>query len=131
MTNLKVTSKKYNDKDVLEVDNLGEAVNEEIEAGKIVIPSGEIKLYNHRCNVSQGSPVFIDILSTTNESFIGHQWTSDDIFKKIINMRGEQGLVTYYFAGGLYITYRPNNGGQNVNYSGNDIFWENIEEVTL
>ena len=47
MTNLKVTSKKYNDKDVLEVENLDEAVNEEIEAGKIVIPAGGTKLYRH------------------------------------------------------------------------------------
>lgn len=49
MSELKVTSKKYNDKDVLEVDNLGEAVNEEIEAGKI--PASGTKLYQHFIHV--------------------------------------------------------------------------------
>ena len=81
MSELKVTSKKYNDRDVLEVDNLGESVNEEIEAGKI--PASGTKLYQHYIKVGGEE---IEIISTKETPYTYNQL--NDLFM------GKGGVLT-------------------------------------
>lgn len=85
MTELKVTSKKYNDKDELLVDNFNEAVNKGIESGDIPIPSGGTQLYDHHITTEFGS---IDLTSTTSTKILSYNALAQEFgYNRIINGR--------------------------------------------